>query len=292
MKKLFYWSKIGLQYAQTIYGHESSNYRLWLGHLTDCSWRLKSPQFDTYADSLFSYLYRHGKPDFFFGNEFYGALYGRYIELLTSKEYERAECMLDYFCPSVEETDSIYISLRDILPERTRRDYHEPVRPDSSNAIVSKLNRDVIWLLLDAGNEGIVDRNTMCFFEKARMAYLKGGHDYSTWLNRAFYEGVYNSFPSSAHEFLDNYIRPEHQFNQGLINLLTLQYNNASPESVYDALLFIKGASETIPPSIYNSIKDKAPNNIIEYVDSIRAFGIKSRLGGERDYLENKRIFF
>lgn len=291
LKKLFYWSKIGLQYAQTIYGHESRDNRQWLEHLTDCSWRLKSPQFDTYADSLFSYLYRHGKPDFFFGNMFYGALYGRYIELLISKEYERAECMLDFFCPSVEETDSIYISLKNILPERQRRDYHAPVLPESSNLelAVSKLDRDLIWLILDGvGNEGIVDRSTMCFFEKARMAYLKEGLDYSTWLNRAFYEGVYKAFPSSSHEFLDNYIRPEHQFNQGLINLLTLQYNNASPESVYDALLFIKGASETIPPSIYNCIKDKAPNNIIEYVDSIRAFGIKSRLGWERDYLENE----
>lgn len=287
-QSLMEWSRIGLEYADSIYGPNSWERRQMLDHLTYCSWKLGDPQFDSYADSLLVYIFNRGKPDYYFGNSFNGALYSRYIEYLQDNDYSSAEHILNFFCPSAEEADSTYMPLRDLLPDRQRRDYHEPVRPDSSNVLVSRLNRDVIWLLLAVGNEGIVDRTTMCFFEKARMAYLKEDGDYSYWLNRAFYEGVYSTFPSSAHEYLDNYIRPEHQYNQGLVNLLTLQYNNTSPENVYDALLFIKGASETIPPDVYKSIKDIAPRNIVEYVDSIRAFGIESRLGWERDYLENE----
>lgn len=287
-QSLMEWSRIGLEYAESIYGPSSWERRQMLDRLTYCSWKLGAPQFDNYADSLLVYIYNRGKPDYYFGNSFNGALYSRYLEYLQNKDYSNAEHLLNFFCPSTEGTDSTYLSLTEVLPDRQRRDYHEPVLPDSSNVLVSKLNRDVIWLILNVGNEGIVDRSTMCFFEKARMAYLKEGHGYSAWLNRAFYEGVYNTFPSSAHEFLDNYIRPKHQYNQGLINLLTLQYNNVSPESVYDALLFIKGASETIPPDVYKSIKDNAPREIVEYVDSIRAYDIESRLGWERDYLENE----
>lgn len=285
---LMKWSKIGLEYAESMYDPSSWERRQMLDHLTYCSWKLGDSQFDNYVDSLLVYIFNRGKPDYYFGNSFNGAIYSRYLELLRDKDYSYAEHIVNFFCPSTEETDSTYLPLKNLLPDRQRRDYHEPMLPDSSNVIISKLNRDVIWLILNVGNEGIVDINTMCFFEKARMAYLKGDTDYSTWLNRAFYEGVYSTFPSSAREYLDNYIRPEHQYNQGLVNLLTLQYNNKSSESVYDALLFIKGASETIPPDVYKSIKDHAPREIVEYVDSIRAFGIKSRLGWERDYLENE----
>ena len=282
-RSLMRWSRIGLEYAESIYGPTSRERSEMLEPLTYCSWKLDAPQFNDYADSLLAvYNFNHWNfNDFSVGNRFNGAFYSRYLNLLRDKDYSNAEYLLNFFCPSAEETDSTYKPLRDLLPDRLRRDYYGTVLPG--------LNRDALWFLIDLLSFGeFANRRTMCFFEKARMAYLKGDDDYSFWLNRAFYEGVYSTFPSSAYEYIDNYIRPEHQYNQGLVNLLTFQYNNTSPESVYDALLFIKGASETIPPDVYKSIKDLAPRNIVEYVDSIRAFGIESRLGWERDYLENE----
>ncbi len=72
-----------------------------------------------------------------------------------------------------------------------------------------------------------------------------------------------------------------------MINQLTYQYNNEDSRCVYDALLFVKGSSEIIPSSILKVVKHQAPQDIIDYVDSLRAYDIATRRR-ETYYLENK----
>lgn len=291
-KQLLYWSELGLQYTSNLYGRITSSSINYLEHATYSSWKLNDSRFVSYADSLIDYNLKNGKPKYQMMDNFSGAIYSRYARLVEDKEYKRAERILDYYLPSIEDSDSTYTPLRDLIPERQRQDYHEPVLPDSSNYLSSLLNRNTIWLLLNVSNRSSVDIETLSFFEKARLAFLKGDKDYSVWLNRAFYDGVYSTFPATARVYISDYLRSGFHYNQRLINYLTLQYNNSNPKSVYDALLFIKSASESIPVEIYNYARNNSPFEIQSYIDSLRFYDIKSRgtVGGgfEQDFLENE----
>lgn len=287
-RELLYWSDSGLQYARSLYGSDSSIYRDMLEDMAYCSWKLGSSHYIAYTDSLLALFLKNGKQAFSIGNDFEGVVYSRYIELLKEKNYSQAERILDYYCPSFEGIDSVYIPLKNLLPDRPRGDYREPVLPDSTNYVASLIDHNLYTSLLSIFNKGHVNLWAFCFFEKARLRYLSQDGPSTPWLNRAFYEGVSSTFPATAWVFIDDYLRSSYQHNQGLMDLLALQYNNDNPCSIYDALLFIKGASESIPPSIYKHIKDNSPHSITEYVDSIRTYGIASRDGWERNFLENE----
>lgn len=291
-KQLLYWSRLGLQYASNIYGSINRSSINYLEHAAYSAWKLNDSHFVPYADSLIDYNLKNGKPQYQSIDYFSGAIYSRYAQLVEDKEYERAEQILDYYLPFIEGTDSIYTPLRELIPKRQRQDYHEPVLPDSSNYLSSLLNRNLVWLILNKSNRSGIDIETLSFFEKARLEFLKGDKDYSVWLNRAFYDGVYSSFPATARVYISDYLRSGFHYNQGLTNYLTLQYNNSNPKSVYDALLFIKSASESIPVEIYNYARNNSPSDIQSYIDSLRFDDINSRgtLGGgyEQDYLENE----
>lgn len=303
-KKSLYWNNLGLEYAGRINNDTiTSSLISFLEHATYAAWKLDDSRFSSYADSLIGYYIQKGNSPKQIGSitvtldvhkHFYGAIYSRYIQLIKAKEYKRAETVLNYYCSAIKDTTALYLPLRDLIPVRQRQDYHEPVLPDSSNLFSSKLDRNILWYLYDYDkeNRGGIDAEMLCLFEKARLLFLKGDRDYSQWLNRAFYNGVYCTFPATARVYISNYLRPSFQYNQGLINYLTFQYNNSDPKSVYDALLFIKSASESIPIEIYNYAKKHSPVSIQSYIDSLRFYDIKSResVGGgfEQDFLENE----
>lgn len=280
------WCKIGQVFSSSAFEESSESYRFLLEKLAYYSWQIKDSQWQLYADSLFNYKSRRG----FAETEFAGPFYDSYLNALDVGNFDKAESILNYYSRKMINVDSVYVPLNRFLPERPRRDYHTQADSTSSSEekLVSYFSRDLLWLLIKGLYGDKVDLETVCCVEKARLSYMKGNSDYSKWLNRAFYKGVTQTFPTTAYEYIDNYLRPEHKYNQGMIDLLTRQYNNDSPQSVYDALLFVKGASEIIPPSIFRNIKQHSPQDIIDYVDSIRVYDIQSRDGLERDYLENE----
>ncbi|MBR0533958.1 MAG: CHAT domain-containing protein [Bacteroidales bacterium] len=285
-KTVVEWCKIGQVYAESAFNEGEASYHYLLEKLTYYSWKTKARDWQAYADSLFAYKSRRGSAEI----DFEGPFYDSYLNALKESNYDKAESILDYYSRSLINVDSVYVPLNLYLPERPRRDYRAPIDSSmtTSEMVVAELSRDILWPMIKGLLGDKLDLETVCCFEKARLGYLRGDSDYSKWLNRAFYRGVTRTFPATAYEYIDNYLRPEHKYNQGMIDLLTRQYNNDNPKSVYDALLFVKGASEIIPPSIYRDIKQHSPQEIVDYVDSIRVYDIDSRNGIERDFLENE----
>lgn len=266
------WCRIGQPYAASAFKDSPKNYSFLLENLVLYSWQIKDPQWQVYADSLVSYKKKLNKTEYSLD----GPIYDRYLRALEDKDYTKAGSILQLYRRDFNNIDSTYIPLHLYLNERPHR------REEGA-----KYNRDLFWNMYHTLIGHRLNPASKYYIEKARLCYLQEDTNYSKWLNRAFYQGVSQAFPSTALEYIDYFLHTDYKYNEDLINLLAYQYNNNDPKSVYDALLFIKGASETIPISIYKDIKQYAPQNIVNYVDSIRLFNIESRDGRERDYLEN-----
>lgn len=278
-REIVKWCKTGLYYSSSTF---NVNYLYILNNLTYFAWKINDSQWQSYADSLFTYKKRQKSTEY----NFEGPLYDLYLSALRNNNFEKAEDILNHYSENVDDTDSVYVPLRQLLPERPRWDYKIPIDFPSSKEPLY-FNRNTYISLLRLLNGSKVNMGTAYCVERARINYLKGAKDYAKWLNRSFYEGVMQLFPTTADEFIENYLHPEYTYNQSVINLLTYQYNNNDPKSVYDALLFVKGASETIPISIYMDIKQHSPQSIIDYADSIREYNLQDSFGKKREYLES-----
>ncbi len=292
-KAVLKWCNKGRKCMASAFKDSYPNYRFYLEKLAYSSATIKSPGWQTCADSLLSYT--KGKaPD---KAEFDRPFRDAYIDALQHGNYGKAEKYLNYYLKEDTDADSVYVPLSKYLPERPYRQFFDdkyanfniqsyPDHPEMRDYMVDFSHFILYWTEREK-----MDLQTVCYVEKARLDYQQGDSDYSGWLSRAFYRGVAKLFPTTTYEFIDNYLRAGYLYNSGLVGLLTYQYDNVDARSVYDALLFIKGASEAIPPTLLKSIKQGAPPEIINYVDSIRVLqegSIFDRHGSERNYLENK----
>lgn len=287
-EELLLWSELGLKYAPRRFIANTIRHDDLLEYAAYTSWKLNKPRHVSYSDSLINHFLKNRSDQSIFAvyYDFYGPIYSRYLQLLKEQEFHRAEIILDFFSPSVDNTDSTYFPLKQYLPERERTDYYDPTLSDGT-VLSTPIHRNVLWLLAQSERMGGISPISLCFFEKARFSYLKREKDYSCWLNRAFYEGCDYTFPSSAMVSITEYLRPGYHHNPFFMNLLTLQYNNVDPRCVFDALLYIKGASETIPSSIYSSIKKAVPDEFRAYVDSVRFYDSKRKSPDTEEFLEN-----
>ena len=279
MQAIVSWCKIGLPYAETAFGIDDPNYAYLLEYLVRFSWRISDPSSFVYADSLIAYDKRTKHQTMLF----HGPIYHRYIDAaIKNSDYRKAKEILYLYKPEYLDSTSLelgYIPLISFLPDRTQK------KIQTRNLTkIDSLFQSLSWSVSGYKNYD-ESQYGRWLIERARFSYLNKERNYSSWLNSAFYTLVEETFPLS--KYLEYLISPDYRMNYKNINLLSYQYNNNDPKNVYDAILYIKAASETIPSSISWTIREFAEQKIINYVDSIRTYGIPSMPGVESEYLEN-----
>lgn len=271
------WCKIGLPYAETAFGIDDPDYAYLLEYLVHFSWRIADPSSFVYADSLIAYDKRTKHQTMLY----HGSIYHRYIDAaIKNADYRKAKEILYLYKPEYLDSTGLelgYIPLITFLPDRTLKIQTRNLTKSDS------LFQYISWSV--SGFKKYESQNGRWLIERAKLSYLNKEKSYSSWLNCAFYSLITETFPLSVH--MEYLISPDYRMNYENINLLSYQYNNKDPKNVYDAILYIKTASETIPSSISRTIREFAEQKIVNYIDSIRTYGIPSMPGVESEYLEN-----
>lgn len=294
-KDICRWCTIGLPLEQS-YFQDKSVFNL-LYSLAIASYAANSPNADDYADSLFQCIKKRTDVKWNTSGRFRftGAIRKRYDSAVRTGDLALADDILDYYLSnyfySPQKSD-----WEDLFPHDFNTYISERLDPDDSLALSDNVNVSNSFMRLlssvmhdisiDQGE--LIDNTTICCFEKAKICYLKRDTLFSRWLTNGFFRGIDDSFPSmTGWEYVDELLSPYHTYNSDLIKLMRYQYNNQDPKLVYDALLYIKGASDRIPIELFASISNSCPPEVVAYADSIRRFGIHP-WGHvvERDYLE------
>lgn len=294
-KDICRWCTIGLPLEQSYY-QDKGVFNL-LYSLAIAGYAANSPEADNYADSLFLCIKR--RTDSSFNNtgrfRFSGAIRKRYDSAIIAGDLALADDILDYYL-----SNYFYLPQKsdweDLFPHDLNTYISERVDPDDSISLSDNLNVSNSFMRLfssvlhdysiDHGE--LMDNTTICCFEKAKTCYLRKDTLFSRWLTNGFFRGIDETFPSmTGWEYVDDLLSPDHKYSSDLIKLMRYQYNNQDPKLVYDALLYIKGASDRIPIELFTSISNSCPPEVVAYADSIRRFGIPhwGHLT-ERDYLE------
>lgn len=294
-KEICQWCTIGIPLEQSYY-QDRSVFNL-LYAIANASYSANSPKADFYADSLFQCIKKRTDPKYSnYGRlRFTGAIRNRYDSAINDGDLALADDILDYYLsnyfysPQKSNWDELF-------PHDLNTYISERVDPDDSIAFSDNVNVSNSFVRLfssvmhdysiDHGE--FVDNTTICCFEKAKTCYLRRDTLFSRWLTNGFFRGIDDTFPSMAGwEYVDELLSPYHKYNSDLIKLMRYQYNNPDPKLVYDALLYIKGASDRIPIDLFTSISNSCPPEVVSYADSIRRYGIPFfGHNFERDYLE------
>lgn len=273
-RRIVYWSLNGLPYEEAALGTRSL-----FSSLINASYIAGYKSADSYADSLFSMIKRMSiEPDTRQDDDYFlsgGPIRRRYYSALKQHDYKTANEILDYYLDgyvyhSKVDSVSLYNELgqldqyiknrsnpRDSLGDFTVEFYN--IFTGLSENYKIENNREKYFLTF-----------TGCL-EKSRILYIQNNPSYSDWLTRVFYLGIDKTFPSMAawQDFFD-LLSPSYLYIPEIIHFMTYQYNNTDPKAVYDACLFIKGASDRIPIEIYKRIKESNNTRIIQFADSVR----------------------
>ena len=220
---------------------------------------------DEYADLLFERI--RDDQD----RVFYDAIKKRVYSAYKKCDYSVAEDIIDY-----------YINLRiddsQKQPKSLKMMVHERVWPNSivegwDSNLTNRLLYQILGVLYDPSG----GQDMQLCLEKSKLRFFQKDSSYSDWLTHLFFMGIDLTFPSMTQwiEF-EKLLSPRYLYYPKVIELMTYQYNNLDPRSIFDACLYIKGTSDLIPIQIYNSIKRTSSKRIKAYADSIRV-GLEPR---------------
>lgn len=294
-KEICRWCTIGLPLEQSYY-QDNGVFNL-LYSLAIASYSANSPKADDYADSLFQCI--KNSTDLNNNNSgrfrFAGAIRNRYDSAIKDGDLDLADDILDYYL-----SDYYYSPQKgnwdELFPHDLNTYISDRADPDDSFALSDSSDVPYAFVRLFLSSEHdyrknqgeFIDNTTLCCFEKAKTSYLRGDTLFSRWLTNGFFRGIDDTFPSmTGWGYVDELLSPYHKYDADLIKLMRYQYNNPDPRLVYDALLYIKGASDRIPIDLFTSISNSCPPEVVSYADSVRRYGIPYfGHNHERDYLE------
>lgn len=110
----------------------------------------------------------------------------------------------------------------------------------------------------------------MVMYETARLFYAIKDPGYSEWIKDAMDQSITYLSPTGGFTQLKDYIEPDFNFLQSVVNLMPLAYNSSSAKEAYNTALFIKGTSSLITSTLIKAVKEYGVPQLIEYVDSLR----------------------
>lgn len=110
----------------------------------------------------------------------------------------------------------------------------------------------------------------MVMYETARLFYAIKDPEYSKWIKEAMDQSITYLSPTGGFTQLTDYIEPDFNFLQSVVNLMPLAYNSSSAKEAYNTALFIKGTSSLITSTLIKAIKESGVSGLVEYVDSLR----------------------
>lgn len=299
-RRLFELAKQGQIHLSKAYPPDFGEYDCFFSYLANLSYLLNDSSRNDYADSLFECSKRIG----------WGGRY-RYLNdetqshlewLLANGYYSRADEIVDSII-SYRNIDLLTGSRKPLLDtgsiSRINEISQERQHPDATAAFGSNsftlrlLNRHLHMLrfspVLDEKFQGVItalDEYSLEFW-KARTSYLLSSPETQKWLDRGFYEGVKQSFPSMSSGFVSEMIAPSFSYTDGLLKAMTLQYNNQDPGKVYESLIYIKHATYDIPSNLLRYIKESEDGSVREMAELVRRKGSESTLdNAQRHMLE------
>lgn len=211
-----------------------------------------------------------------------------YYDAISRKDLVFAKQLLEscYGKAMTNVSDNPYTLLKDVISKRII-DFEEwgnanPRNSSFESGLLSQLGtiRGSVNLYETVSSSELL--------EYARIAYLNGSENYSSYLNQLFYSIANNIFPTSIFADLDNFLSAINKYPAEAIDMMTYQYNNIDPVAVYDAALFIKGTSNEIPSLLFSFIKDNFDPSVVAYCDSIRTGIGKGYKGYSRETIEKQ----
>lgn len=107
-------------------------------------------------------------------------------------------------------------------------------------------------------------------YETARLFYAIKDPECSKWIKEAMDQSLAYLSPTGGFTQLKDYIKPDFNFLQSVVNLMPLAYNSSSVKEAYNTALFIKGTSSLITSTLIKTIKESGVPELVEYVDSLR----------------------
>ncbi len=110
----------------------------------------------------------------------------------------------------------------------------------------------------------------MVMYEAARLYYAIKDPEYSEWIKAAMDQSISYLSPTGGFTQLKDYIEPDFNFLQSVVNLMPLAYNSSSAKEAYNTALFIKGTSSLITSTLIKAVKECGVPQLVEYVDSLR----------------------
>lgn len=115
-----------------------------------------------------------------------------------------------------------------------------------------------------------VGTDILLMYENARIRYILGDSSYQRWIEAAAQKSITYLSPTGGYTRLADYLEPDHDFLDSVVDLMEIAYNTPIDKDAYDIALFIKGTSALIAPDMIRMMKSRKNYDLINYVDSLR----------------------
>lgn len=107
-------------------------------------------------------------------------------------------------------------------------------------------------------------------YAKAQFDYWAGGTDYPELMKKAYDLSMRCLAPKRNYYNIKDYIVPTYRLAPAITKFMKVSYDSPNTADVYDAALFLKGASDSFSAKLLETAVKSSDIELCEYIDSLR----------------------